>query len=199
MTVNIGDIVGLLGRNGSGKSTLLKIIYGTLEAESKYIKIGQNIYDKIYKHKNLMNILPQNNFLPKYLKVKDVIELYYNNENINYFEKDKIMENIINTRIRNLSGGELRYFEFKLLINMESKYLLLDEPFSGVSPIMIEEIKSVIKEKSLNKGFIMTDHDYRNILSVSNRIFILFNGYLKEINNKLDLIKYGYIVNEEVH
>jgi len=69
LKINSGDIVGLLGRNGSGKSTLLNIIFGTLEAESKFIKINDTVYEKVYMNKNIVNYLPQNDFLPKDLKL----------------------------------------------------------------------------------------------------------------------------------
>ena len=85
LKVNIGDIVGILGRNGSGKSTLLKIIFRTLEAESKFIKIGDKVFDKAYLNKNTINYLPQNDFLPKQVKVKDIIKLYHQKENAKIF------------------------------------------------------------------------------------------------------------------
>jgi ABC-type lipopolysaccharide export system ATPase subunit len=192
-TINTGDIVGIFGRNGSGKSTLLKIIFGTLEAESKFIKVGDKVYDKLYQGKGIVKYLPQDDFLPKQLKVKDIIKLYIDKNRVGKIINDKIIEKIIATRVENLSGGELRYLEVKLLMNLESKYLLLDEPFNGVSPILVEGIKKIIMENSSSKGIILTDHDYRNVLSVANRIYLTKNGSLRELQNKEELINYGYI------
>lgn len=196
LKINTGEIVGLLGRNGSGKSTLLKIIFGTLEAESKYVNVDEKVYEKIYKEKDIIKYLPQDDFLPKQLKVKNVINIYFDKNERGNIINDKIIEKIINTKIGNLSGGELRYLEIKLLMNLESKFILLDEPFNGVSPIAIEEIKKMIIKNSLNKGIILTDHDYRNVLSITNKIYILRNGYIKELKDKNELIYYGYIPNE---
>jgi ABC-type lipopolysaccharide export system ATPase subunit len=196
LKINTGEIVGLLGRNGSGKSTLLKIIFGTLEAESKFVKINEKVYDKIYKEKDIMNYLPQNDFLPKELKVKTIINIYSKKNKTKDITNDKTIKRIINTKIRNLSGGELRYLEIKLLLSLGSKFLLLDEPFNGVSPILIEEIKKMVVKNSSNKGIILTDHDYRNVLSITNRIYILKNGYIKELKDKDELMYYGYIPNE---
>ncbi|MCL2410176.1 MAG: ATP-binding cassette domain-containing protein [Treponema sp.] len=193
LKINIGDIVGILGRNGSGKSTLLKIIFGTLEAESKFIKVGDKIYEKLFREKNIAKYLPQNDFLPKQLNVKKIIKMYLGKDKIKSFLNDKIIENIISTKIKNLSGGEIRYLEVKLLMNLDTKYVLLDEPFNGVSPILVEEMKKSIVENSINKGFILTDHDYRNVLSVANKIYIITNGCLKELKNKEELKYYGYI------
>jgi ABC-type lipopolysaccharide export system ATPase subunit len=196
LKVNTGEIVGLLGRNGSGKSTLLKIVFGTLEAESKFVKVDEKAYDKIYRERNIIKYLPQNDFLPKGLNVNTIIKIYFGKDKAKNIMNDKTIKGIINTKIRNLSGGELRYLEIKLLMNLESKYLLLDEPFNGVSPILIEGIKKMIIENSSNKGIILTDHDYRNVLSITNKIYILKNGYIKEVKEKDELMYYGYIPDE---
>ena len=196
LRVKTGDIVGLLGRNGCGKSTLLNIIFGTLEAESKFIKINDDVLSESYKSGRI-KLLPQNDFLPKYLNVSNVIKAYFNNSIIEITRSDKIINKILKTKIKNISGGELRYLETFLLMNLESDFLLLDEPFNGVSPIIVEEIKSLIFKYSKIKGFIITDHDYRNVLAVSNRIYLMINGFIKEIKNKDELRKYGYIPNIE--
>jgi ABC-type lipopolysaccharide export system ATPase subunit len=192
LKINIGDTIGLLGRNGCGKSTLLKIIFGTLDAESKFIRINDVVCNSTFKNKNI-KLLPQNDFLPKSLKVLNVIKLYCNKTHIDSIIKDKIIRRIYETKIRNISGGELRYLEIKLLFNMESDFILLDEPFNGVSPVLIEEIKKIIIEKSKTKGIILTDHDYRNVLAVANKIYLMKNGSMKEMKTKDELKEYGYI------
>ncbi|GHU71639.1 ABC transporter ATP-binding protein [Spirochaetia bacterium] len=193
LKINTGNIVGLFGRNGCGKSTLLKIIFGTLNAESKFIKINGIVYNnEAFKRKDI-KLLPQNEFLPKYLKVSDIIKIYCKKNNVDSIINDKIIERIYKIKIRNLSGGELRYLEIKLLLNMESKFILLDEPFNGVSPILIDEIKKIIIEKSKSNGIILTDHDYRNVLSVANKIYLMKNGSIKEMKNIEEIKEYGYI------
>ena len=192
LKVNVGDIIGLLGRNGCGKSTLLKIIFGTLDAESKFIRINGIICNNAYE-KGLVKLLPQDDFLPKHLNVENIIKLYCNNGDIKKIKSNKVIEKIYKTKIRNISGGELRYLETLLIMNLDSDFVLLDEPFNGVSPIIVEEIKKIIVEKSKSKGIILTDHDYRNILSVSNKLYIMKNGGIKELKSSEDLIEYGYI------
>jgi ABC-type multidrug transport system ATPase subunit len=192
LKVKTGDIIGLLGRNGCGKSTLLKIIFGTLEAESKFIRINNTVYDSAFKNKNI-KLLPQNDFLPKNLKVLNVIKLYCNKTHIDSIINDKIIERIYKTKIKNISGGELRYLEIKLIFNIDSDFILLDEPFNGVSPILIEETKKVIIEKSKTTGVILTDHDYRNVISVANKIYLMKNGSMKEMKTNDELKEYGYI------
>jgi len=188
-----GDIVGIFGRNGTGKSTFLKILFGSLSAESKFIRIDNKIYDKPYKTYGEISFLPQDSFLPQQLSVKKVVELYLNSDQISSFFDDSILFHLQKNKITHLSGGELRYLEIKLLLNQNSKFVLLDEPFNGMSPILIESVKKLVVQNSENKGVILTDHDYRNVLEVANRFCVFFDGGIKEISDKSELVKWGYI------
>ena len=188
-----GDIIGLLGRNGSGKSTLLKIIFGTLFTDYKFIRINNEILDQPFKTKNKIAYLNQDNFLPKNITVKHVFEIYSDDINQKGFLDDEVLAKVTGTKIRNLSGGESRYLEVKLLLNLNTHFVLLDEPFNGISPLHVELIKNMILDKSSNKGIILTDHDYRNVLDVANKYYLMFDGGLKSVKTKQDLIDWGYV------
>jgi lipopolysaccharide export system ATP-binding protein len=188
-----GDIIGLLGRNGTGKSTLLKIIFGTLFTDYKFIRINDEILNQPFKSKNKIAYLPQDNFLPKNITVNKVVEIYSDEFNPTGFLEDEVLSKVTGTKIGNLSGGESRYLEVKLLLNLDSIYVLLDEPFNGISPLHIELVKNMIRDKSLKKGIILTDHDYRNVLDVANKYYLLFDGGLKPVKTKQDLIDWGYV------
>lgn len=188
-----GDIIGLLGRNGSGKSTLLKIIFGTLYTDYKFIRINDKILNQPFKTKNIIVYLSQDNFLPKNITVKQVVKIYSGNLDHNEFLEDEVLSKVSETKIRNLSGGESRYLEVRLLLNLDSRFVLLDEPFNGISPLHVEKVKNLILEKSVEKGIILTDHDYRNVLDVANKYYLLFDGGLKPIKTKQNLIDWGYV------
>jgi ABC-type lipopolysaccharide export system ATPase subunit len=188
-----GDIIGLLGRNGSGKSTLLKIIFGTLYTDYKFIRINDRIFNQPFKTKNTIAYLNQDNFLPKNITVKQAFEIYSNDPHRKEFPEDEVISKVWHTKIRNLSGGESRYIEVKLLLNLDTLFVLLDEPFNGISPLHVELIKKMIIDKSLKKGILLTDHDYRNVLDVANRYYLLFDGGLKSVKTKQDLIDWGYV------
>ncbi len=188
-----GDIIGLLGRNGSGKSTLLKIIFGTLNTDYKFIRINDSILNQPFKTKNTIAYLSQDNFLPKNITVQDVVEIYSDDLDQKGFLEDEVLSKVLRTKIRNLSGGESRYLEVKLLLNLDTLFVLLDEPFNGISPLHVELIKKMIIDKSSKKGILLTDHDYRNVLDVANKYYLLFDGGLKSVKTQQDLIDWGYV------
>lgn len=190
---NIGDIIGIFGRNGSGKSTLLKIIYGTASAENKFIRLNNNVLTHPYKIQNGISFLPQNNFIPNYFTVKKAIDLTIKQNNLKEIYECKIINQIINSKIGNLSGGELKYLQIKLILFNDAKFCLLDEPYSGVSPIMCELINKLIIEQSKNKGIIITDHNYQFLLQIANKIYLLKQGVGKFLNNKEELVRYEYL------
>jgi ABC-type lipopolysaccharide export system ATPase subunit len=114
-------------------------------------------------------------------------------EVFNELTRKPLIAKMINLKGADLSGGEKRIIEIYLAIYADVKYVLLDEPFNGVSPINIDEIKAAIREQSQFKGFILTDHDYRNIIDISTRIILLHDGGTMQVNKVQDLEKWGYI------
>jgi len=155
LTCGPGEILGLLGRNGAGKSTLLKIIFGSLTADQKFIKIGNKIIDGLYDTRNLVNYLPQDHFLPNHIKVTTIISLFCDKENASIIKGNALIKEMLCKKSSQLSGGEKRLLEILLIIYSNAKYILIDEPFNGIAPIYKEEIKRVIKEQSKSKGFII--------------------------------------------
>lgn len=193
LSLQTGDIIGLLGRNGSGKSTLLKILFGTLYTDYKHISINGENFDQPFKKQGTITFLNQDNFLPKHLTIKKIIQLFDHQLDSSVFLNDQVLSKVYNSKIRNLSGGESRYFEIKLILNLDSQFVLLDEPFNGISPLHIDIIKDMIRKHSTNKGIVLTDHDYRNVLDVANKYMILFDGGIKLLKSKEEFIYWGYL------
>jgi len=113
-----------------------------------------------------------------------------------FFNYD-ILSKVYNTKIGNLSGGESRYLEVKLILGLDTQFVFLDEPFNGMSPIHIDIIKDLIRQKSSKKGIVLTDHDYRNVLDIANKYMILFDGGIKVLKSKEDFIYWGYLPEEK--
>jgi len=192
-TCSQGEILGLLGRNGSGKSTLLKIIFGSLIADQKFVKIGDKINNGLFDNRNVVNYLPQDNFIPNHIKVNTIISLFCDKENGSLIKSNELIKPMLGKKSNQLSGGEKRLLEILLIVHSNAKYILIDEPFNGIAPIYKEDIKNLIKEQSKNKGFIITDHDYHNILDIATRIILIHDGGTKEIKNEDELEYWGYI------
>lgn len=188
-----GEIKGLIGRNGSGKTTLLKIVFGTEKADTKFIKIGNKIIRNISDGRNLINYLPQDNFLPNNISIKSIIHLFLQKENRKIVLENEYVQPLLSKKNQDLSTGEKRIIEILLIIHSKAKFILLDEPFNGVSPIMRAYIIEYIRKLKPSKGYIITDHDYENVINLADSIVYLQNGFLKEIKDKNELIELGYL------
>ena len=117
--------------------------------------------------------------------------------NHTYLQQHKNIYKVTGTgpypKFYNLSGGERRFLECLLMIYSDTEYALLDEPFSQLSPLWVEELKNHINDAKACKGFIITDHYYKSILDVSDRIVLLHNRCNYTIQNEADLILHGYL------
>lgn len=170
-----GKITGLLGRNGNGKSCLMNVIYGNLKASSQSVRIDDQHIADAYRHPDLLLNLPQFNFIPKNLSLKRI----FSDFNIDY----SVMESVFpefkskyKMAVKDLSGGQGRLVEIFLLLKRPSKFIMLDEPFSHLSPIHIEVVKELILQEKVNKGFLITDHMFRHIIEICDDLYVLADG-----------------------
>lgn len=193
LTCKTGEIKGLIGRNGSGKSTLLKIVFGVEQADFKYVKVDNKIVKNLSEGRRLINYLPQDNFLPNGVKIKTLINLFLPKQSRTVLLENEHVKPLLNRENKELSTGQKRIVEILLVIHSNAKFILLDEPFNGVSPIIKKYIMTYILEMKSSKGFIITDHDYENVLNLADSNYFLKNGYLKEIVSEGELVELGYI------
>ena len=181
-------INGLLGPNGSGKTTLFNIIAGFLSPDLGKIQLDENFLNEkslSLRTKLGISYLPQEASIFRDLNVYDnifsIAELFYDKNN-----SIKVTENLIKqfslgsfqkTKGKLLSGGERRRTEIARALASNPKFLLLDEPFAGIDPIAIEEVKSTISLlKKMNIGIIVTDHNVKEALSIVDFGYIIYNG-----------------------
>ena len=199
--VNFGEIFGLLGPNGAGKTSSFYIIAGLIHADKGSVILEKNDITRMPMHlrSNLgLKYLPQEPSIFLNLTVKDnlygLAELSFKDKaDIKKFIDSSIEEfdlsDILDLKGRQLSGGQRRKVEIARTLASEPKIILLDEPFAGIDPIAIEDIKNVlVKLSKKNIGILITDHNVRETLEICNKAAIINNGELIAEGDKANLI-----------
>lgn len=178
LEVEKDKITCLIGKNGSGKSTLFKVASGQLQTDNGLTHINGDRFHRSSKKERFEHIayLPQKSFLPKSLIVRELIEE-------DRFQQDEIIQRIINNKIRNLSTGERRYAEILFVLSLNRDFVLLDEPFTGLSPILVEKvIEHIQKVKKQGKGILISDHYMRYIVDIGDTFYLLEDGQTKPLS-----------------
>jgi len=192
ISVSRGEIVGLLGPNGAGKTTSFYMITGMVKPSSGDVFLDQDkvtrdamyirarrgigylaqepsIFGKLSVRENLQLVLETRKDLSKDKQIAKM-EVLLNDLSVSHLMKSKG---------HTLSGGERRRVEIARCLCMDPDFILLDEPFAGVDPIAVEEIQSIVfslKEKDI--GVLITDHNVRETLSITDRSYLLFDGQI---------------------
>ncbi|HEY9116067.1 MAG TPA: ABC transporter, partial [Bacteroidales bacterium] len=135
----------------------------------------------------------QDSFLPNHLQLKTIISLFCDAKNALLISENPMIKPFLKRKSKELSGGEKRIIEIFLIIYSNAEYILIDEPFNGVAPVFKEEIKNLIKEQSKYKGFVVTDHDYRNILDIATKTVLLHDGGTKLLKDRNELKFWNYL------
>jgi len=187
-----GEVIGLLGRNGSGKSSLLRIIFGSLNPSYKYVSIDNKFIKKGYYNQRVA-YLPQHPYLPNGTKISSLAKMLVDELLWDDFVAHSIYQEHYHKKAGELSGGERRQLEMLMIVHNRADFILLDEPFTHITPIQADDFKATIRKCAKTKGIILTDHQYRNILDVSDKIILLHDGTTKHITNNEELITYNYI------
>ncbi|MGB5189671.1 ATP-binding cassette domain-containing protein [Robiginitalea sp.] len=192
-TCQTGKVVGLLGSNGSGKSTLFRIIYGDITCESRFVKVDETVLNSLSLTRKYLNYLPEHPFLPEALKVGAALRCLGRADLGTIFKNDAFLSPLLPKKVMELSFGERRFVEIITVLYGMGSFVLLDEPFKGLGPLIKEQIIHHISQVKRHKGIILTDHDAAEILALSDKILLLGSGYLRKISQKSELIDGGYL------
>lgn len=185
-----GKITGLLGKNGQGKSCLMQIIYGNLKCE-KSIRFDNISYYEAFKQPDVLRYLPQFNFIPKGLSLKQIFKAF--NLDYSVFEnRFPEFKTRYKSQINKLSGGERRLVELYVIITSNSQFAMLDEPFTHLNPLQIDKVKQLLLEEKENKGLLVTDHMFNHITDISDDLYVLTNGKTHLIKNLKEIETLGY-------
>lgn len=191
--LSTGEIIGLLGPNGAGKTTTFYMLVGLIKPESGNIFLdGEDIVDlPVYKRaKRGISYLPQEPSIFRKLSIEDnlraVLEIKGLSKEEIELEVDRLLKefNLKEFSKRDgykLSGGERRKAEIARAIAIKPLFILFDEPFTGIDPITIIELKKMLNYlKSKGLGILITDHNVRDTLSITDRAYIISNGEILE-------------------
>jgi len=189
INVHRGEVVGLLGPNGAGKTTTFYMITGMIKPLSGNIYLDEkNITNMpMYKRAGLgVGYLAQDPSVFTKLTVEENIKLVLEMTSLSKDEQKNRLEELLEefsiTHIRNnkayaLSGGERRRTEIARSLVTNPSFILLDEPFAGIDPIAVEDIQKIIfRLKEKNIGVLITDHNVRETLTITDRSYLLYNG-----------------------
>jgi len=190
--VNRKEIVGLLGPNGAGKTTTFYMITGMIKPTKGEVFLGEENITETAMYKRArrgIGYLAQEPSIFSKLSVEDNLKLVLEMRKelsgdaqqekldslLNYFSVDHLRNNKGGT----LSGGERRRVEIARSLCMDPNFILLDEPFAGIDPIAVEEIQSIVNSlKERDIGVLITDHNVRETLSITDRSYLLFEGQI---------------------
>ena len=197
-----GEITGLLGPNGAGKTTSFYMIVGFIKANGGKILLNGEEITHLAMHersKRGLAYLPQEASIFRKLTVEDNIKLILEEQKISRDERKRRLEELLVRfgidRVRkqygyNLSGGERRRTEIARALATSPKFLLLDEPFAGIDPKAVFEIKEIIRQLASDGiGILLTDHNVRDTLEITHSAHIISDGSIIVSGTREELIE----------
>lgn len=187
--MNAGEVVGLLGPNGAGKTTTFYMMVGLVKPEEGRVLLRGNDLSKAPLHvraRQGIGYLPQEPSTFRKLTVEENLQLIWQMLGVSESEieirvtrllQDFGLESLRHQNVVALSGGERRRLEISRAMATEPRYLLLDEPFTGVDPLHVNEIQEIVRElQAKGIGILITDHNASALLEIVDRVYIISEG-----------------------
>jgi lipopolysaccharide export system ATP-binding protein len=201
LSISPAEIVGLLGPNGAGKTTTFYMVVGLISPDSGRILFGENeITDyPMYKRCRMgIGYLSQEPSVFRKLTVEDNIMAILETIKMPSAERKERLEMLLDelsikhlrkSKAFTLSGGERRRLEITRALVTKPRFILLDEPFSGIDPIAVDEIQSIIsKLRDKGLGVLITDHNVRDTLEITDRAYIMYEGSIQVSGKAQELV-----------
>jgi lipopolysaccharide export system ATP-binding protein len=198
--VHPGEIVGLLGPNGAGKTTTFYMVVGLTPPDAGTVYLGEEDITDLpmyLRAQRGISYLPQEPSIFRRMSVEDNLRAIFETLDLSHAEQERRIDQLINdfglTRVRRnrgyaLSGGERRRVEIARALVISPWYILLDEPFAGIDPIAVLDIQGIIRHlKGMGIGILVTDHNVRETLKITDRAYIINNGEILRAGTPLEL------------
>ncbi len=198
LKVEPGQICGLFGRNGSGKTTLLKVAAGQIRPSSGLVIIDGERFAAPQRRRRFAHLayLPQTPMLPPTMRVETLIRAFP--QTAHALLRDDLLAPLCAQRVEHLSGGERRYLALRLVLSLGRRYALLDEPFTGMAPRIIDRMTEAIVEAAAGgMGILATDHYHHYMLPLVDTAYLMIHKQCKHLDPAADLraqlAAYGYM------
>jgi lipopolysaccharide export system ATP-binding protein len=195
-----GEVVGLLGPNGAGKTTTFYMVVGLVRPDQGSVLLGGTDITKMpmYRRaKNGIGYLPQEPSVFRKLSVGENLMAVLETMNLSSIERrerrDALLDelgitHLIDSKAYTLSGGERRRVEIARALTLSPKFILLDEPFAGIDPLAVQDIQGIISFlKNKGIGILITDHNVRETLAITDRAYIINEGEIIEAGTSADI------------
>lgn len=202
-SIQQGSAIGFLGPNGAGKTTIFHMLVGFIRSNSGTISLDETVINNIpmYKRARLgITYLPQETSIFRKLTVSEnIMAVLEIRPELNRAQRKQILEELLqqfgveknrHQKANTLSGGERRRVEIARALAVSPKFLLLDEPFTGIDPIAVGEIKVIVRDLcQLGIGVLITDHNARDTLDITDFSYIITDGNIIASGSKKQIIK----------
>ena len=200
MVLKKGEIIGLLGPNGAGKTTTFYMITGMIKVTSGNIILDDQDITKMSMDKRArlgLGYLAQETSIFTDLSVEDNLRLVLEFSDLDKMQQQHKLDELLNdfsiehirkSIAKHLSGGERRRTEIARALILNPDFILLDEPFAGIDPIAVEDIQQIIKKlRDNNIGILITDHNVRETLSITDRSYLIYDGEILKSGSSKEL------------
>ncbi len=189
LEINAGEVVGLLGSNGAGKTTTFAMVVGLVRPTEGRIMLDDKVIGNLpmYRRARLgISYLAQEPSVFRHLTVEENLRLVWQETGLPKKRQDEMLkqlleefalDKVVRSHGIQLSGGERRRVEIARALAVSPRFLLLDEPFTGIDPIAVNEIQDIINRlKNRGMGILITDHNVRETLAITDRAYIIRDG-----------------------
>jgi lipopolysaccharide export system ATP-binding protein len=200
LQVRHGEVVGLLGPNGAGKTTTFYMVVGLVRPDKGRVLLDSADITRMpmyQRAKNGIGYLPQEPSVFRKLTVAENLMAILETMNLSSIERkesrDRLLEelgiaHLADSRAYTLSGGERRRVEIARALTLSPKFILLDEPFAGIDPLAVQDIQGIISFlKSKDIGILITDHNVRETLAITDRAYIINEGKIIEAGTSAEI------------
>lgn len=200
LQVNNGEVVGLLGPNGAGKTTIFYMVVGLVKPDQGRVSLDGTDITRMPMYQRARNgiaYLPQEPSVFRKLTVSENLMAILETLNLSELERKERMDSLLSelgiahlfdSKAYTLSGGERRRVEIARALTLSPKFILLDEPFAGIDPLAVQDIQGIISLlKSKGIGVLITDHNVRETLAITDRAYIISDGKIIEAGTALEI------------